>query len=232
MKSHPLHVVHHHHYFWHHILSWWPHTIVCMSWDTLCLWHHIHHIWCHSLCVWQHSSIFDLKPILSSITSTVDVITPSLSQAPHQLCKISQMAYVCNHLHYEWPHIHPFRQQPLVFMTSHAIYWGHHMHYIWHVIYCVWYHILYMSDITQCLYLWHQKLYVYDISTLYGITHSVMTTQQLCKFRDTMYVCHPTHSICVITPKGSILSNQVYVWHHSHYVYDIVCTTCDITSTI
>ena len=233
MKSHPLHVGHHRHYFCHHILAWWPHTIVCMSYHTLCLWHHIHHIWCHTHCLYDNtSSTFDLKPILFSILSTVYVNTPTLSQPSHQLCKIPQVAYVCHHFHYTLPHIHRLRQQPLVFITSHALYWRHHMHYIWHVINCVWYHIHYMCDITQCLYLWHHTLYVYDISPLYAITHSVMTTQQLCKFRDTLYVCHHTHSICVITPIGSILSNQVYVWHHSHYVYDIVCTTCDITCTI
>ena len=147
------------------------------------------------------SSIFDLKPILSSVTSTVYVITPTLSKPSHQLCKMTQVAYVCHHLHYTWSHIHPLRQQPLVFMTSHALYWWHHMHYIWHVIYCVWYHIHYICDITQCLYLWHHTLYVYDISTLYGITHSVMTTQPLCKL---------TAMMSDITPTVSVSSEPLY----------------------
>ena len=102
------------------------------------------------------------------------------------LCKTSQLAFMCHHMHFTWHNIQPLRQQPLVFMTSHALYWWHHMQYIWHVIYCVWCHIHYMCDITQCLYLWHQKLYVYDISTLYDITHSVMKTQLLCNFTATM----------------------------------------------
>ena len=72
MKSQPLHVGHHRHYFCHHILSWCHHTIVCMSWHPLCLWHHIHYIWCHTWCVYENkSSISDLKPILTAITSTV-----------------------------------------------------------------------------------------------------------------------------------------------------------------
>ena len=46
------------------------------------------------------------------------------------------------------------------------------------------------------------------------------------------YIWHHTHCICVITRCGSSSSNPVYVWHHSLYVYDIMCTTADITSTI
>ena len=84
MKSHPLHVGHHRHYLWHHILSWWHHTIVCMSWHPLCLWYHIHYIWFHTHCVYDNiSSISDLKPILSAITSTVYVITATVSKTSH-----------------------------------------------------------------------------------------------------------------------------------------------------
>ena len=81
MKSHPLHVGQHRHCLCHHILSWWRHTIVYMSWHPLCLWHHIQYIWCHTHCVYENtSSISDLKPILSAITSTLYVITPTLSK--------------------------------------------------------------------------------------------------------------------------------------------------------
>ena len=81
MKSHPLNVGQHRHCLWHHILSWWRHTIVYMSWHPLCLWHHIQYIWCHTHCVYENtSSISDLKPILSAITSTLYVITPTLSK--------------------------------------------------------------------------------------------------------------------------------------------------------
>ena len=145
------------------------------------------------------------------------VITPTLSKTSHQLCKTSQVAYVCHHVHYTWHHIHPLRQQPLVFMTSHALYWWHHMHYIWHVIYCVFYHIHYMCHITQCLYLWHHTLYVYDISTLYGVTHSVMTTQPLCNFTATM---------SDITPTVSVSSHQLDQFHQTQCMYDITATMC------
>ena len=124
MKSRSLHVGDHRHYLWHHILSWWHHTIFYTSWNPLFFWHYIQYVWCHTHCLYDNtSSICDLKPILSAITSTVYIITLTLLKTSHQQCKRSQVAYVCHHVHYTWHHIHPLRQQPLVFMTSHALYW-------------------------------------------------------------------------------------------------------------
>ena len=80
-----------------------------------------------------------------------------------------------------------------------------------------------MCDIIQCLYLWHGTLYVYDISTLYGITHIVMTTQPLCNFTATMsqplYLCHHTQWINFIIPSVYMTSQPLCVWHHMHYVW-------------
>ena len=91
------------------------------------------------------------------------------------------------------------------------------MDYIWCLIYCVWYHIHYMCDITECLYLWHHTLYVYDISTLYDITHSVMTTQPLCNFTATM---------SDITPTVSVPSHPVDQFYQAQCMYDITTTIC------
>ena len=105
-------------------------------------------------------------------------------------------------------------------MTSHALYSWHHTHYIWHVIYCVWYHIHYMCDIAQWLYLWHHNLYVYDKSSLYGITHSVMTTQPLCNLTATM---------SDITPIVPVSSHPMYPFYQTQCMNDITTTIC-ITS--
>ena len=91
------------------------------------------------------------------------------------------------------------------------------MHYIWHVIWCVWYHIHYMCDITECLYLWHHALSIYDTSTLYGITQSVMTTQPLCNFTATM---------SDITPIVFVSSNPVDQFYQTQCMYDIIATMC------
>ena len=216
MTSHPLLITSYH---------------CLLSWPTLCLWHHIHNIWCHTPCVYDNtSSISDLKPILSAITSTVDVTPHTLSKTSHQLCKTSQVAYVCHHMDSKWHHIHPLRQQPLVFMTSYALYWWHHMHNIWHVISCVWYHIHYMCEITQCLYLWHHTLCVYDISTLCGITHNVMTTQPVCTFTATMFDFTPTVSVSSHPLCQRYHTN--YVRHHRWHMYAIMCTIHDTISSL
>ena len=137
-------------------------------------------------------------------------------------------------------------------MTSHALYWWHHMQYIWHVIYCVWYHIHYLCEITNWLYLWHQTLYVYDIYTLYGITHSVMTAQPLCNFTATM--SHITHTVFVsshtvdhiyqrqcmydITDTMCMTSYALHVTLYSqfmtshHFMYDIGSTLSDLIFTV
>ena len=157
-----------------------------MSWHTLCLWNHMHYICCHPYCVYDYSSsIPGLKPVKTAISSTLYVITHPQLKISHLLCKASQVAYVCHYMHYTWHHIHTLWPQPLEFMTSHALY-SLHTHYIWHIIYSVWGHIHYVCYSTQWLYLWHQTQYVYDIFTLYGFTHSVMTTQPLCAFTASM----------------------------------------------
>ena len=124
--------------------------------------------------------------------------------------------------------------------------------YIWHVICCVWYYIHYMCDITQCLYLWHHTLYIYDISTLYGITQSVMTTQQLCIFTATMsdvtttvsVSSHPvdqfyqTQCMYDITATMCMTSYALYVTSHPqfrtshHFMYEIRSTLSDLTSNV
>ena len=102
-------------------------------------------------------------------------------------------------------------------MTSHALYWWHHMHYIWHAIYCVWYYIYFMCDITQCLYLWHCTLSVYDISRVIGTIHSVMTTQQVCNFTATM---------SDITPTVSVSSHRVDQLYNTQCMCDIRASMC------
>ena len=102
-------------------------------------------------------------------------------------------------------------------MTSHSLYSWHHMHNIWYVIYRVWYHNHYMCDITQCLYLWQYTLYIYDISTLYGIIQSIVTTQPFCNFAATM---------SDITPTLSVSSHPKYQFYQTQCMYDITATIC------
>ena len=130
---------------------------------------------------------------------------------------------------FSWHHIHTLWQQPLLFMTSHALYSFHHMHYIWHLIYSVWCHIHYVCYITQWLYLWHHTLYVYDIF-IYMASRRVLLPTTVCLHSHSAW--HYTQCILDIKHNVPILWKEVNVCHHSIYLYDTIRTTYDITSTL
>ena len=231
MKAHPLHVGNQRHYLRHHILSWWHHTIVCTSWHPLCLWDHIPYIWCHTHCVYDKpSSISDLKYILYAITSTVYVITPTLSETSHQLCKItggiskpSCTIYMTQYPHFKTKTLRIYDVTCPLLIKSHALYMtGHLLCMISHSLY-VWHHTMPVSLTSHTLLLWHIH-FMWHHTQCYENTTIV--------YLHSHYVWHHTLCIFVITPSGWILSNPVYVWNHSHYVYDIIWTTYDIISTI
>ena len=250
-ESHPLHVWHHMQFIWHHFHSFWPHTIVCMSWHTLCLWHHMHYIWHHPYCFYDYqSSISDLKTVKTSISSTLYVITASLSNPSHLLCKTSQEAYVCHHMHYTWHNIHTLWQQPLLFMTSQALYSLHHTHYIWHLIYSVWCHIHYvcsshndsMSSNTICLWhihlIWHHAQ-CYDHTTLCAFTPTMpditlcvfLTLHTLYQFYEMVWIYVITASISMTPYALHMTSHPLFMTSH-HFIYDVSSTISNLTSTL
>ena len=128
-------------------------------------------------------------------------------------------------MRFTWHNIHPLRQQCLVFMTSHVLFWWHHMQYIWHVIYCVWCHIHYMCDITQCLYLWHQNS-MFVTYPLYMTSHTVLwlhnycvTSQPLCLTFHSVYFWYYTQCTNFMKRSECMKSQPLYVWHHMHYIW-------------
>ena len=128
-------------------------------------------------------------------------------------------------MHYTGHHIHTLWQQHLEFMTLHALYSVHHTHYIWQLLSSVWCHIHSMWYIKQWLYLWYQTPYIHDIFTLYGITHSVMTThhcvpsQPVCLILHSKYFWHYTKCSNFMTRSECKSSQPLYVWHPMHYIW-------------
>ena len=107
---------------------------------------------------------------------------------------------------------------------------------------CVTSHNACISDITHS---------VYDISTLYGITCSVMKTQTLCNFTATMSDITTTLSVsshpldrfyqtqCMYDIAATIcMTSYAHVTSHSqfrtshHFMYDIRSTLSYLTSTV
>ena len=117
----------------------------------------------------------------------------------------------------------------------------------------VWYHIKYIWDILStvvmtsykpCMttqhcelttsysaYVWHhlryRRLHIHSITpshSLYDFTStSGMTPQHLYQILHQLYLCH--HNLSTdITP--------TFVWHHTHYICDIIHTIYNIISTI
>ena len=85
---------------------------------------------------------------------------------------------------------------------------------------------------------------IYDMSSKYDITFTVCVTSHNACISDitqSMFMTYPLyigshtvlwqHSHCVTSQPLCLTSHPQYR-HHSHYVYDIICTTCDITSTV
>ena len=72
-----------------------------------------------------------------------------------------------------------------------------------------------MTTHNDCIY--DIKNYVYDISTLYGITHSAMTIQPLCNLIASMFD---------ITPTVSVSSHPMYPFYQTQCMNDITATIC------
>ena len=155
-------------------------------------------------------------------------------------------------MRFTWQHNHTLWKQPLLFMTSYALYSLHHTHYVWQLIYSVWCHIHYVCYMTQWLYWSHQTLNVYDIFTLYGIMHGVITTQPLCAFTATLpditvsvfFTLHTMYqfyekkwmyaikaSICMTPYALHMTSHPLFMTSH-HFIYKVKSTISDITSSL
>ena len=95
-----------------------------------------------------------------------------------------------------------------IFSISHALYMKTHL-------LCMMSHSLYVVNHTMTLS--YQTLYVHDIFTLYGITHSVMNahhcvpSQPLCLILYSKYFCHYTKCSNFMTRSECKSSQPLYV---------------------
>ena len=59
-----------------------------------------------------------------------------------------------------------------------------------------------------------------------------MTWHVLYSSHHPHYIWNGLYRICVITKTLLLVSDQLYVWHHTHFPYAIVCTLHNVTSTL
>ena len=76
-------------------------------------------------------------------------------------------------------------------------FWGHHTHYIRHLVHCICVITLTLSMISQSLYIWYHIEYMWDIlSTIFMTSYTLCMTTQPCEL---------------------IIPHSAYVWHHLRY---------------
>ena len=132
------------------------------------------------------------------------------------------------------------RSQPLYMSTSYPLYTTTYSLYFFHHRHCIcvlhppfpWYHTLFIFDIAPTIYL--------TSDTLYKVSHPQFMTSRHIIYDITCTVfmssvpryltLHPQY-LCLHTPL-SMISEQLYVWHHTHFIYDILCTIHNVTSTL
>ena len=167
---------------------------------------------CGIVCIIQDitASLFDLKPpfwghhthYIRHCVHSICVITATLSM-------ISQPLYVWYHIQYMWDIL------STIFMTSYQLCMTAqtcvliipHSAYLWH-------HLHYRRCHIHCITPSHN---LYDFTSTSGIT-----SHPLYQTSHQLYLCH--HNLSTdITP--------TFVWHHTHYMCDIICTIYNIIST-
>ena len=130
------------------------------------------------------------------------VIAPTLSM-------ISQPPYILYHIWYTCailPTIYMI-SYPLCMTTQHCVLLIPHTAYVWHHLHYRWYHIHSITPSYSC----------YDFTSTWGlISHTLYQRSHQ------LYLCY--HNLSTyITP--------IFVWHHTHYMCDNICTLYNIIST-
>ena len=186
-------------------------TTVYTTSHPLFFWHHTRHI-CGMVCIIQDitSLLFDLKspfwghhtPYIRHRVHCICDITPTLSM-------ISQPLYVWYHIQYTWDIL------STVFMTSYPIGMTTDPRVLFtpHSA-CVWHHLRYRRRHILSITPSHN---LYDFTSTSG-----MTSQPLFQTSHQLLLRH--HN----------LSNDItptFVWHHTLYMCDIICTIYNIIST-
>ena len=122
---------------------------------------------------------------------------------------IPQPAYVWYHIQYTCDILSTIfmTSYPLCRRTQHCALLIRHSAYVWHHLYYRWHHI---HSITQ-------NHSIYDVTSTSG-----MTSNPLYQISHSRYLCHHNLSPVIIT---------IFLWHHTHYMCDIICTLYSIIST-
>ena len=153
-------------------------------------------------------------------------------------------AYVSHPLHCRWHLIHSITPNHSIYyvtstsvITSHRLYQTAHPQYLGH-------HNL-STDVTPTFEWHHTHLLCDIICAIYNITPNPYVITLLNWWHHNLYIWNHiqyvgqhipytwdiTTTICVITPTRSMISHPLYVWHHTHDMYNIIYPIKGITPT-
>ena len=122
---------------------------------------------------------------------------------------ISQPPYVWSHIQYICDILSTIfmTSYPLCKTTQHCVWLIPHSAYVWHPLHYRWYNI---HSITR-------NHSIYDVTYTSGmISHPLYQTSH------PLYLCHHNLSADIV---------PTFVWHHTHYMGDIICTLYNIVWT-
>ena len=147
-----------------------------------------------------------------------------LYMTSHPLYLNSRPLYLCHHTH----SIDDITAN--ICMIGHLVYVWDPIHYIYGIILSMCDIItLCVDDTTLGIYMrslnfrWRHIHSIKTNHTIHDVTStSGMTSHPFYQTLNPLYLCH--HNLCTdIT--------ATFVWHHTHYLCDIICTVSNITST-
>ena len=180
----------------------------CMSSQHVFVWHHTHHIWHHIHSLWNHTTLFmTSSPLYLTSHPLYMTLRPLyLCNHTHSINDISATLCVISHTVYMWHTIQYMISYSLCMTTQICVWLIPHSAYVWHHLHYSCYHI---HSITP-------NHNIYDVTNSSG-----MTSLPLYKTSHSLYLCHHNLSTDII---------PTFVWHHTHYMDDNICTLHNIIS--
>ena len=193
-------------FVWHHTRH--RYSIFCTIEDITCSLYEIKPpvLWHHTHYIWHRIDTFSIT------TSTLLMIS-------HQLYLWNLIFYICrHHIHYVQQHIHYICTITATVPVSHT-------HFPW-------YHTLCIYDLAPTICLTSDTLYKLSnpqFMTSRHITYDITCTVFMSSLPRYLTL-HPQYLFPHNPSKYDLW--QLYVWHHTHFIYDILCTIHNVTSTL
>ena len=193
---------------------YWEHHTHCVTSHSDNVWNILHYTRLHILTLWHQATVFMTSHPLYLTSYPLDLchhihciddITPTEFLRFHPLyMNTSYPLHMTSQLLNVCHHTHSFNNiTRFEYRTWHPLYVKYHMHSIKHHVHILWHHTT-LCMTSHSLYSWHHHQYIWN-----GIQR-----------------------ICVITMTPLMVSDQLYVWYHTRFTHDILCTLHNVTSNL